>query len=87
MLGFNVFAAETDAEARRLLTSMQQAFVNLRSGRPGPLPPPVDDIEAPARPDGAGAWSTRRCPARPSARRRRCAAASPPSSRATGPTS
>ncbi len=34
MLGFNVFAADTDDEARLLATSMQQAFVNLRSGRP-----------------------------------------------------
>jgi luciferase family oxidoreductase group 1 len=41
MLGVNVFAADTDDEARRLFTSMQQAFVNLRRGRPGPLPPPV----------------------------------------------
>lgn len=46
MLAVNVFAAETDVEARRLRTSMQQAFVNLRSGRPGPLPRPVDDIAA-----------------------------------------
>ena len=46
MLGLNVFAAESDAEARRLFTSLQQAFVNLRRGQPGPLPPPVDDIEA-----------------------------------------
>jgi luciferase family oxidoreductase group 1 len=43
MLGFNVFAANTDHEAARLATSMQQAFVNLRSGRPGRLPPPVAD--------------------------------------------
>jgi luciferase family oxidoreductase group 1 len=43
MLGFNVFAADTDAEARLLATSMQQAFVNLRTGRPGQLPPPVED--------------------------------------------
>jgi luciferase family oxidoreductase group 1 len=42
MLGVNVVAAETDAEARHLLTSLQQAFVNLRSGHPTPLPPPVD---------------------------------------------
>ena len=42
MLGFNVFAADTDAEARLIATSMQQAFVNLRTGRPGQLPPPVD---------------------------------------------
>jgi luciferase family oxidoreductase group 1 len=44
MLGLNVVAAETDEEARRLFTSLQQAFVNLRRGRPGPLPRPVDDI-------------------------------------------
>ncbi len=42
MLGFNVFAADTDAEARFRATSWQQAFVNLRSGRPGRLPPPVE---------------------------------------------
>jgi luciferase family oxidoreductase group 1 len=41
MLGVNVFAAETDAEARRLFSSLQQAFLNLRSGRPCQLPPPV----------------------------------------------
>ncbi len=40
MLGFNVFAADTDEEAQVLATSMQQAFVNLRSGRPAKLPPP-----------------------------------------------
>jgi luciferase family oxidoreductase group 1 len=40
----NVFAADTDEEARRLFTSLQQAFVNLRRGRPGPLPPPVDEV-------------------------------------------
>jgi luciferase family oxidoreductase group 1 len=44
MLAFNVFAAETDAEGRRLRSSMVQAFANLRSGRPGPLPRPVDDV-------------------------------------------
>jgi alkanesulfonate monooxygenase SsuD/methylene tetrahydromethanopterin reductase-like flavin-dependent oxidoreductase (luciferase family) len=42
MLGYNVFAADTDAEARYLATSWQQAFVALRSGRPGRLPPPVE---------------------------------------------
>ncbi len=40
MLGYGVFAAPTDAEADDLATSMQQAFVNLRTGRPGKLPPP-----------------------------------------------
>jgi luciferase family oxidoreductase group 1 len=41
MLGFNVFAADTDEEAKLLATSQQQAFVNLRSGRPTMLQPPV----------------------------------------------
>jgi luciferase family oxidoreductase group 1 len=45
MVGVNVFAADTDAEARRLFTSLQQAFINLRRGRPGPLPPPDDRLE------------------------------------------
>jgi luciferase family oxidoreductase group 1 len=40
MLGFNVFAADTDEEAHFRATSMQQAFVNLRTGRPSRLPPP-----------------------------------------------
>jgi len=43
MLGVNVFAADSDAEARRLFTSLQQAFVNLRSGRAGKLPPPSEE--------------------------------------------
>jgi luciferase family oxidoreductase group 1 len=42
MLGFNVAAADTDEEARYLASSWQQSFVNLRSGRPGRLPPPVE---------------------------------------------
>jgi luciferase family oxidoreductase group 1 len=46
MLGVNIFAADTDAEARRLFSSLQQAFLNLRRGRPGKLPPPVDDFNA-----------------------------------------
>jgi luciferase family oxidoreductase group 1 len=49
MLGVNVFAAATDAEARRHFTSLQQAFVNLRRGTPGQLPPPVDSTD--------GLWS------------------------------
>jgi alkanesulfonate monooxygenase SsuD/methylene tetrahydromethanopterin reductase-like flavin-dependent oxidoreductase (luciferase family) len=36
-----VFAADTEEEAALLATSMQQAFVNLRTGKPGRLPPPV----------------------------------------------
>ncbi len=46
MLGLNVVAATTDAEARRLFTTQQQSFVNLRRGRPGLIPPPLDDIES-----------------------------------------
>ena len=41
MAGFNVFAAETDAEAQLLASSQQQAFVALRTGNPRQLPPPV----------------------------------------------
>ncbi len=40
MLGFNIFAADTDEEAHFRATSMQQAFVNLRTGNPGKLQPP-----------------------------------------------
>lgn len=40
MLGFNIVAADSDAEAELLATSGQQAFVNLRTGRPGKLPAP-----------------------------------------------
>jgi luciferase family oxidoreductase group 1 len=43
MLAFNVFAADTQEEAAFIASSMQQAFVNLRSGRPSQLPPPVND--------------------------------------------
>jgi len=45
MLGLNVFAADTDPEARRLATSLQQAFVNLQRGTPAQFPPPVDTLE------------------------------------------
>jgi luciferase family oxidoreductase group 1 len=53
MLGFNVFAADAQEQAKLLATSMQQAFVNLRTGRPGRLPPPVpgylDTLRPPER--------------------------------------
>jgi luciferase family oxidoreductase group 1 len=45
MAGVGVFAADTDAQARRLITSAQQQFLNLRRGRPGPVPPPVDSMD------------------------------------------
>ncbi len=41
MLGFNVFAADSDERAQLLATSVQQAFVSLRSGRPIQLQPPA----------------------------------------------
>jgi len=40
MLGFNAFVADTDKEAELLSTSIQQAFVALRTGQPTQLPPP-----------------------------------------------
>jgi luciferase family oxidoreductase group 1 len=46
MVGVSVFAAETDAEAKRLFTSQQQQFLSLRRGMPGQLPPPADDLES-----------------------------------------
>jgi luciferase family oxidoreductase group 1 len=46
MLGVNVFAADTEEEARFLMTSVQQAWVQLRRGRPVPLPPPVEGFES-----------------------------------------
>jgi luciferase family oxidoreductase group 1 len=50
MLGVNVIAAETDLEAELLFTSLQQSFVNLRRGRPGQLPPPLEDLDGFASP-------------------------------------
>lgn len=44
MLGLNVVAADSDAQARRLFTTQQQSFVNLRRGHRGLVPPPIDDI-------------------------------------------
>ncbi len=49
MAAIAVVAAETDAAAARLFTSLQQSFVKLRRGTPGPLPPPVDRM--------AGLWT------------------------------
>lgn len=46
MVAINVFAADTDAQARRLFTSAQQQFAQLMRGSPGQLPAPIDDIEA-----------------------------------------
>ena len=50
MLALNVVAADSDAEARRLFTSQQLGFLNLRRGRPGLVQPPVEDITAVSTP-------------------------------------
>ena len=44
MLGVNAFAADDEREARRMFTSLELAFLNLRRGRPGPLQPPAHDL-------------------------------------------
>ena len=49
MVGVNVFAAETDDEARRLFTTLQQQFLGLLRGTPGKVRPPVDGMD--------GRWS------------------------------
>ncbi len=46
MLGLTVVAAETDAEARFLFSSLQQSSLNNRTARPTRVPPPVADFEA-----------------------------------------
>jgi luciferase family oxidoreductase group 1 len=71
MLGINVVAAETDEEARRLFTSQQQAFWNLRRGAPGQLPPPVNSMD--------GVWTPME---KAQVDRTPCAMASPSSSSA-----
>jgi luciferase family oxidoreductase group 1 len=45
MAAVAVFAADSDREAARLFTSLQQSFVTLRRGMPGPLPPPVESMD------------------------------------------
>ena len=46
MVGVNVFAADTDTEARRLFTSLQQQWLNLVRGEPSQLQPPVDSMDS-----------------------------------------
>lgn len=46
IMGMGCFAAETDERAAYLRSSMQLAFANLRTGRPGKLPRPVQGGEA-----------------------------------------
>jgi luciferase family oxidoreductase group 1 len=42
MVGVNVICADTDDEAARLFTSIQQRFLGMQRGRRGPLPKPID---------------------------------------------
>lgn len=51
MATVNLIAADTDEAARRLFSSHQQAFVRLRRGQPGRLPPPVDNLAATLAPE------------------------------------
>lgn len=48
-VGVNVFAAETDEAGRRLMTSLQQGFLNLLRNTPSQLPAPVETM--------AGLWN------------------------------
>ncbi|WP_165073883.1 LLM class flavin-dependent oxidoreductase [Paludisphaera rhizosphaerae] len=51
MIGVNAFLADTDEEAVRLFSSHRQAIVNLVRGRPGLLPPPIDDVDSRCTPE------------------------------------
>ncbi|WP_250458761.1 LLM class flavin-dependent oxidoreductase [Microbulbifer litoralis] len=48
--GINVFAADSDDRGRYLMTSLEQQFIALRRGTPGPLKAPVDDMGSVASP-------------------------------------
>jgi luciferase family oxidoreductase group 1 len=45
MVGVNIVAAESDAQARRLATSQQMSFADLVRGERRLLQPPIDDID------------------------------------------
>ena len=45
ILGYNICAADTQEHAEFIRSSSLQAFINLRFGNPGPLPPPVANFE------------------------------------------
>jgi hypothetical protein len=75
MVGANVIVADSDAEAKRLFTSPQQAFTNLLRGTRGQLLPPIDDIERYWAPHEK-AQAQRMLECSPSARPTPCAPAS-----------
>ncbi|HYF63472.1 MAG TPA: LLM class flavin-dependent oxidoreductase [Herpetosiphonaceae bacterium] len=43
MVAANVVAADSDEEAERLFSSIQQAFLRMQRGEPAPIPPPLED--------------------------------------------
>ncbi|WP_019243555.1 MULTISPECIES: LLM class flavin-dependent oxidoreductase [Bacillus] len=45
MVALNVIAADTDEKAMKLATSMQQQFLKLVRNQPGPLDPPIDNMD------------------------------------------
>jgi luciferase family oxidoreductase group 1 len=55
MAAFNIIAAETDAEAEFLASSLLQSFVALRTGNPRQMPPPVEGYRASLPPSHAAA--------------------------------
>ncbi|RZJ96642.1 MAG: LLM class flavin-dependent oxidoreductase [Brevundimonas sp.] len=59
MAAINVFAADADAEANRVATTMMQSFAAVVRGRPGLVPPPVDDINAVLTPSEQAAVQSR----------------------------
>ncbi|RZJ78368.1 MAG: LLM class flavin-dependent oxidoreductase, partial [Brevundimonas sp.] len=59
MAAINVFAADTDAEASRVATTMMQSFAAVVRGRPGLVPPPVDNIDAVLTPSEQAAVQSR----------------------------
>jgi luciferase family oxidoreductase group 1 len=56
MLGVNIVAADTDAEARFLASSGRQSFASLRAGRPITLPPPSKEWERDPSDRSESAW-------------------------------
>ena len=50
MAGVNAFVADTDEEARKLFTTMQQAFLGTLRGARGRLRPPVESLDTAWRP-------------------------------------
>lgn len=55
MAAVNVFAADTEAEAKYMKSSMQLQFIALRQGNPGPLTAPVENIESHVDPSALAA--------------------------------